>query len=201
MKRAQVAQDGAHTRQSKHLHLLQELCFLFFHFHFAIWKCSPQEWNIRLFKCWAAELQPGGTFPGACLVKSLETDGNNGIKLFLSFFYLFSLSCLYFSFLGMHRNISLSCWWKWPCSNDGNGPQLAAPVQCIISLNEFAPVPAHQPSPAPSKGQAVPQLWDWKQIEGGCWTVLRVLGFVKTWYLVKCIWSLAWSNSSEKDIF
>ena len=100
--------------------------------------------------------------------------------------YLF----LFSSFLGMHTNISLSYWWKWPCSNDGNGPQLAAPVQCIISLNEFAPVPAHQPSPAPSKGQAVPQLWDWKQIEGGCWTVLRVLGFVKTWYLVKCIFCL-----------
>ena len=150
MKRAQVAQNGAHTRQSKHLHLLQELCFLwFFRFHSAIWKCSPQEWNIRLFKCWAAELQPGGTFPGACLVKSLETDGNNGIKLFLSFFYLFSLSSIFFlfllsffsfmslflfsSFLGMHRNISLSYWWKWPCSNDGNGPQLAASVQCIIS--------------------------------------------------------------------
>ena len=74
---------------------------------------------------------------------------------------------LFSSFLGMHRNISLSCWWKWPCSNDGNGPLLAASVQCIISLNEFAPVPAHQPSPAPSKGQAVQPLPNWKKIEGG----------------------------------
>ena len=106
---------------------------------------------------------------------------------------------LFSSFLGMHRNISLSCWWKWPCSNDGNGPLLAASVQCIISLNEFAPVPAHQPSPAPSKGQAVQPLPNWKKIEGG-------FGWLwGSWDLSRLdIWSnasFAWSNSSEKDIF
>ena len=115
MKRAQVAQNGAHTRQSKHLHLLQELCFYFFTFTQspAIWKCSPQEWNIRLFKCWEAELQPGGTFPGACLVKSLETDGNNGIKLFfLSSLFLFFCLSLSFSWTSTHPYPRTTGFWN-----------------------------------------------------------------------------------------
>ena len=106
MKRAQVPKME-HTPDSLNTSIFYRSCaFYFFTFTQspAIWKCSPQEWNIRLFKCWAAELQPGGTFPGACLVKSLETDGNNGIKLFLSFFYLFSLSSIFFLF---HVFISL----------------------------------------------------------------------------------------------